>query len=286
VSSFVSRKFLRVLAYHDVRDAGQFAKHIDFLASEFVLVCLADVEAAVLGGLALPDRSVLITFDDGDISVLTTAAPVLRERSIPAVAFVIAGLLDSDRPFWWDEVLGLVQAGGTTKQLEFTSGIELARRLKTVSDADRLTAIDDLRATSRARRIRGRQLRSEDLATLVTSGIDVANHTWSHPCLDRCSDETVRREMHQSHELLTAALGRSPTAFAFPNGNQDTRARRHLAELGYTTAFLFDHRLTRTPVHDCYAISRLRVDSTTPLPRLRTIMSGLHPTVHRLRGRK
>lgn len=46
-----------------------------------------------LEGGSLPPRSVLITFDDGYLSVLEDAVPVLRRHGAPAMCFVSAGLL-------------------------------------------------------------------------------------------------------------------------------------------------------------------------------------------------
>jgi hypothetical protein len=49
-------------------------------------------------------------------------------------------------------------------------------------------------------------------------------------------------------------------------------------------AFLFDHRLAPLPLREPLRISRLRVNSDTSTDRFRIILSGLHPTVHRVRG--
>jgi len=52
----------------------------------------------------------LVTFDDGERSVIEKGAPVLDELSIPCLLFVVAGLLDTDTPFWWEEVAALSPA--------------------------------------------------------------------------------------------------------------------------------------------------------------------------------
>ena len=114
----------------------------------------------------------------------------------------------------------------------------------------------------------------------------VENHSLTHPLLDRCDDDDVRAEVLAAHERLAAVLGREPRSFAYPNGNWDVRAERVLQELGYPTGFLFDHRLgPRLPDHPL-RISRLRVATSTPPDRFETILSGLHPAVHALRGRR
>ena len=83
----------------------------------------------------------------------------------------------------------------------------------------------------------------------------------------------------------TDALGHAPRTFAYPNGDWDGRAEEALADAGYEAAFLFDHRANpATPRHPL-RISRLRVNSTTSPGRFATIVSGLHPALHRARGR-
>ena len=44
----------------------------------------------------------LLTFDDGDRSLYVDGLPLLRAYGVPAVAYVIAGLIGTDEPFWWE----------------------------------------------------------------------------------------------------------------------------------------------------------------------------------------
>jgi peptidoglycan/xylan/chitin deacetylase (PgdA/CDA1 family) len=275
---------LAVLAYHGVDDPGMFDRQLSYLVRAASPVSLDHVADAIAGRRALPPRSVLVTFDDGHRSVLEAGLPLLRERGIPAVAFVVAGLLDTDQPFWWTEVEQLVRAKGTADGYAGLTPAQCVRRLKTVPDAERLRVIDNLRRTARRPARRQPQLRRSELAELESGGIAVENHTMTHPCLDRCDDDTVRAEVRDAHALLHAALGHPPRAFAFPNGNWDARAERELEEEGYLAGFLFDHRLSMQAPGHRLRISRLRVGTKTRLDRFAAILSGLHPAVHHARG--
>jgi peptidoglycan/xylan/chitin deacetylase (PgdA/CDA1 family) len=274
---------LAVLAYHGVDDPERFALHLDHLRRTASPVSLDEALAAFAGRAPLPRRAVLVTFDDGHRSVLEAGLPLLRERGIPAVAFVVAGLVGSDRPFWWAEVIDLASRGGTVTGLPTLAPADVVRTLKRVPDERRRTAIDELRRSAPAAAPVA-QLSSEDLGALESGGVAIGNHTWSHPCLGRCAEDVVRDEIERAHRALGAALGHEPTVFAFPDGDRDPRADPVLRDLGYRAAFLFDHRLSSPRPKDPYAVSRLRVNSTTTLDRFRTITSGLHPTVHRVRG--
>lgn len=132
--------------------------------------------------------------------------------------------------------------------------------------------------------MRTRQLTSDELRKLELDGVRVGNHTWSHPCLDRCDARTLHEEIARAHLSLTAALGHPPDSFAYPNGNVDSRVRDQVREAGYTLAFAFDHKVvSRKP--DPLVVSRVRVDASAELDRFKILVSGLHPTLHRMRGR-
>jgi biofilm PGA synthesis lipoprotein PgaB len=100
---------LIVLAYHDVRDdvsdAGDRdsdATSTDHLIADFDwlyangyhMVSLDDVIAASHGERPLPDKAVLLTFDDGLESFYTRAYPLLRAYHYPALAALVGAWID------------------------------------------------------------------------------------------------------------------------------------------------------------------------------------------------
>ena len=276
---------LVVLAYHGVNDQAQFARHLDQLVAEHRPVDLADVLAA-LDGAPLPPGAVLITFDDGERTVLTAGLPELEARGLPAVLFDVPGVLDSSASFWWVEAETLLAAGRTSHlipdRVAGSGPPGVIRYLKTVS-AERMDAIlDELR--SGADPVETQQLTAHDLIELDQRGVRVENHSWSHPLLDLCSQERIDQEIDLAHDRLTEILDRPPTAFAYPNGNLDHRVTSALVERGYSGGFLFDHATVALPVDDRMRVSRVRVNSTTSDDRFAAVVSGAHPTLHRLRG--
>lgn len=270
---------LTVLAYHDVRDADSFNRQMRTLRRIAHPVSSDEVCRALGGHGGLPRGAVLVTFDDGDRTILDTARLVLEHLGIPAVAFAVAGVLDTDTPLWWQEVSSLV--GGALGRVPPDA---LIRHLKCAPNADRLNAITCLRRESTVAPARVPQLRRAELALLERAGIEIGNHSLTHACLDRCDNASFEAEIVDAHNALKAALDHEPRLFAYPNGNFDQRAIPLLRRLGYEAAFLFDHRVSRFPPHERFAISRLRVNATDSIDRFRTIVSGLHPAVHHARG--
>ncbi len=263
---------MTVLAYHGIDHPERFAWHLDYLRKNSAPISLADLHAALDGSGGLPHRAVLITFDDGDPSLVKSALPLLIERRLPAAAFVVAGLVNRDEAPWWQTV-------------EAAAGPEMAagmiRALKEMPDIQRRQQVDLL---SRQAPTVIPQLRTEDLHLMMSAGVAIGNHSLTHPCLPRCEDHTVNEEIAGAHRRLTELLGSPPESFAYPNGDWDVRAEGRLRELGYRSGFLFDHRPATIPVPNSLQISRVRVNSTTRPDRFALIMSGLHPALHRVRG--
>jgi len=276
---------LAVLAYHSVDDPERFSQQVAHLRRRMHPVSLDDVMAASRGRHALPRGAVLVTFDDADRTIADAAMPQLRAAGIPAVAFVVAGLLDSDRPVWTREAAALVANGGTSSAAPDRDPIAVVRRMKRLPDDERLAALEELRRTAMAPAPEAPQLGRADLPVLERAGVAIGNHSMSHPCLPRCSGTRIREEVERGRHALGKILGAGPRAFAYPNGDWDDRARRAVEEAGHDVGFLFDHRHSPVPPGDPLLVSRLWVNSTDRLDRFRIIVSGLQPAMYRARLR-
>jgi peptidoglycan/xylan/chitin deacetylase (PgdA/CDA1 family) len=280
-----ARHRLAVLAYHAVTDRPSFERHVDHVVRTATPITPDQLQAAIQRGERLPDRPVLFTFDDGDPSVVDVAAPVLADRGVTGLAFVVTDHIGTDQPMWWTEVEALVAEGGRAADLPVADGRSAVALLKEVPDGRRRAAIDELRSTAFAPAPRVRQLQVEELRRLEEAGVEVGSHSASHPCLPQATTAEVAAELERSRDALAGWLGHRPRAFAYPNGDRDPRTRGQVADAGYLLAFGFDHRLSTAPPRDGLAISRVRVDAAAPLDRFRLLLSGLHEAVHHRLGR-
>ncbi|HZU13986.1 MAG TPA: polysaccharide deacetylase family protein [Chloroflexota bacterium] len=100
----------------------QFAAEMGYLANRhYAVISLARLADALLYGLPLPARSVVLTFDDGRASPWRYAVPVLRRDGFTAVFFPCAGLvgqtvetrnhLDVQHYLSWTQIRQLTRMG-------------------------------------------------------------------------------------------------------------------------------------------------------------------------------
>lgn len=103
---------LRVLMYHKVNPQPDnppcvtpslFAAQMEYLRASCNPISATEWLAARRGETTLPERAVLVTFDDGYRDNLLNAAPVLKRLGIPALIFLPTDFLGADRPLPHDE---------------------------------------------------------------------------------------------------------------------------------------------------------------------------------------
>ena len=168
-------------------------------------ISLDDWRAARGGGPPLPERPVLVTFDDGYRSVLTLGAPILATYDVPAAVFVCTGPMVTRRMLWFDDVAArdgedAVEAWKTSDYESWQGGC--AQETTELAE-------DDPRIL----------MTPGDLATLARmKGIEIGGHTVQHPILARASEGQQRSEIEQNLESIQQWTEKPVRAFAYPNG--------------------------------------------------------------------
>lgn len=152
LSACRTEKTLYILMYHDVVEDGvecndwtitasRLREDFQWLSDHGYTTLLPSEVVQMSREGKLPEKAVLVTFDDGYASNLELALPILEETSTKAVVSVITERLDSEKPGFmtWDmcrelNASGLVEIGSHTHTLHGTGdGI---RRLEGESEAE------------------------------------------------------------------------------------------------------------------------------------------------------
>lgn len=89
-----------------------FAEHLQILRQHARPIGLRRLSRGLIDG-DLPDRSVVVTFDDGYADNLHNAKPLLERYDVPATVFLTTGYIGHEREFWWDELDRILLQPGT-----------------------------------------------------------------------------------------------------------------------------------------------------------------------------
>lgn len=93
---------------------GDFRRHLDYLKeNDFNVVALDRMLEALQTGAELPDKAVVITFDDGYSSIYDTAFPMLQDYGYPFTLFLSTGPINSGLRNYmtWEQIEEMAEAG-------------------------------------------------------------------------------------------------------------------------------------------------------------------------------
>jgi len=114
-----------ILQYHHVSTDSppvtslskeSFTAHMDYLDENgFTILPLEAVLHRLKNGPLLPDKTAVITFDDGYTSVYEVAYPLLQEKGWPFTVFVTTGLVGTNDSLYstWEEIQIMASNGAT-----------------------------------------------------------------------------------------------------------------------------------------------------------------------------
>jgi peptidoglycan/xylan/chitin deacetylase (PgdA/CDA1 family) len=223
------------------------------LARHYRVVSADEVVASVGSGQALPERAVLITFDDAYRDFGDIAWPILRRYGLPATVFVSSDYPDHPkRSYWWDR---LYRAFSRTRastvaapmigplaldtvQTRMASLRTVQERVKQLPHADAMDLVDELcREVEHDPEPTNSVLGWPELRSLASDGVTVGGHTRSHAALDRLPQQDLQDEIRGCRSDLARELGAAPEVFAYPFGAHNDAAVAAVRDAGFAVAF-------------------------------------------------
>jgi peptidoglycan/xylan/chitin deacetylase (PgdA/CDA1 family) len=239
----------------DEMTAQRFADHLASVASVFNIIPLPDAVKA-LREERLPARAACITFDDGYRDNVEVALPILQRLGLHTTFFIASGYLDGGR-MWNDTLIEAVRRArvsvldlsgvglGQFRLTDMTArrkvAEELVRKCKYLSPAERERTVNAVASACEADLPGDLMMRSEHVAVLVRSGMEIGAHTATHPILERISLGEAEAEIVAGRDRLQALTGGAVRLFAYPNGrpNRDYSEShaRLVCRLGFEAAF-------------------------------------------------
>lgn len=114
------RRRVPVLMYHEVTRGPnnlyvapeELAGHLTWLQQHgYTAITLQQLHGHLTDGEPIPDKPVVLTFDDGYVSYYQNALPLLKQHQWPATLFVITGFVGERGYMTWDQVREAASAG-------------------------------------------------------------------------------------------------------------------------------------------------------------------------------
>lgn len=280
---YLNRRRPKVLLYHGVepgasdftRDLGTsvtpavFARQVAFLRRHYRIISLGEL----LGG-NVPERAVVITFDDGYRSVHEHALPVLAGAAMPATMYLVSKVVGNEAMVWVNEMLWLLRncplparqaACRTLGAPENSTAAAVVSRLRSCYVPSRtegllvaLRAAAGVEARALAQRAR-LYLGWSEIDEMREQGFSFGSHTVSHPSLPALEPDEQRRELADARQSLSRRVG-PVDSLAYPFGDRTAETRGFALDAGY--ASLMEVGGVNDPL-DPHRIARVQVTATS-----------------------
>ena len=318
-----------VLTYHGLLPAGykiidpsldgnllsadSFRRQMQFIRKQHNVISPREFLLWCEAGHELPQRSVLLTCDDGLRSSLFDMLPIFREFDLECLFFVTGASLGPTPTMLWYEELYLMflaaPASFTLELLEIGLHAEISQQEKRTSWWDLVTKLsqyDSHRRRTLLARIRMQLGLSEqwdaeyrddpvlsrrflmlnlpELHQLCEAGMSIGAHTLSHPMLSQAPRDVAWTEISECKRNLELALDQEMWALAYPFGNSSSVTSREpqmAKRAGFRAAFLnagggFG---TQTPK---FALPRVHITADMSLAEFEAHISGFHRSLQSL----
>lgn len=255
-----------ILAYHRVTDIpsdpqllavkpSRFEEQMSRLKDEYEVIPLSNV---LDRGHRSKKVRVAITFDDGYEDNLRFAEPILKKYDLPATIFVTAGVMGTNKEFWWDELESVLLNGDLPENLHLDtipggfvfelpdrggaihkewnvlsidppgSRYALYRKLhpmiKSMNALKRRAVLDELWAWSgrdNGARSTHLPLTAQEVRKLSENKlVSIGSHGMTHSRLGTLSAAEVKIELNDSKDILESVTNRRVSTFSFPYGGK------------------------------------------------------------------
>ena len=210
-------------------------------------VSMSDIVEATCGELVLPNKSFVLTFDDGFENNYSVVAPILEEFDVPATFYITTDFIESNRPSWIDMIeyavetrrkfqLGLPSIGISgkyeTEQEIFFLLDEIRRLVKNNTKLDPYEVANEVWTQLRVKdfvpdpeldqKMNWDQVRKLSQDKLFTIG----GHSHTHQILEYLPQPELENEISVSMEKLEEQLDYLVKHYSYPEGLENCYSDR------------------------------------------------------------
>jgi peptidoglycan/xylan/chitin deacetylase (PgdA/CDA1 family) len=277
-----------------------FERQIGFLSGHRRVVPLSQVVDQIASGRSPPVGTVCITFDDGYLDNLTTAAPILERHKLPATLFLATGYIERGETQWADTLYWLLgqrrsdtlslPSIGLEANLASPAGWASARRvlhsrLLESRHEDRMRLLSEVERQLASVGKRPRlTMNWQDVRELRRRFpfFEIGGHTQDHIDLRTHLGDAARAQITGCAQDLRRELGLEPAHFSFPYARWCAETRDAVIASGWRSAVGMGDAYRIAARSDRFAMPR--VESPRTMTELRFKTSGAYPGALSLLG--
>lgn len=243
-----------------------FRQQMELLAREFHPMSLDELAILLRGKEKIPERCVVVTFDDGYRDNFEIAIPILDQVGIRAAFYVTVSCIEKRQLPWPSSVRFALR---TTKRKNWTDPGGKLWPLETEADRDRAFAkaceyccrtagdtqeqlvskIESELETCSVPSSAQLMMSWDEVRKVTERGHTIGSHTLSHPNVAQILLADVRIELQQSRARLEKQLSRTVTHFSYPcpalSPHWNEQTVEECRKAGYETAVVTDGGLAR-----------------------------------------
>lgn len=221
VREWICRNKVTILLYHDVA-SNVFEKHIKHLISNYNVISLELLVSAIYNQdfTELPQKSVVITFDDGHANNIKLLH-IFHKYSICPTIYVCTQIINTNRHFWF-------KIEGLSKREK--------EHLKRIPNEQRITNLEVSSNFKPILEFNDRQALNLDELKEMMSCVDFQPHTQTHPILPNSTELECKQEILESKRDLEKMLDLECLHFSYPNGDYTEREIEIVKEGGFRSA--------------------------------------------------
>jgi peptidoglycan/xylan/chitin deacetylase (PgdA/CDA1 family) len=270
---YLNRSKLLILMYHrfsEAEEAGKtsravFERHLAYITRHYRVVPITEAVNRIVNGYPVPERSAVITVDDGYKDFYQIAYPTLRRFNVPAAIYIVSGFVNGDCWLWTDKAR-FILAHTTAERIDLDldgrriqydlavhadrhiASAEINSVLKKVADDEKERMIHELASGLRVDLPDDppdvfKPMNWDEVREIASNAVEIGSHTATHPILTNVDSDRLADELRSSKAKLENELQRGVTHFCYPNGNFSTRELEGTRDAGYRSAVTTELRL-------------------------------------------
>jgi len=299
---WLHRKRVIILMYHGFFDESRpegieqyghrwcgiqkFKEQMGYLKRHFNVIPLRHLAEHYTTGREIPERTVVVTMDDGYKSNYLLAYPVLKQKQIPATIFISTDFVENEEYLWadrleysiWKAQINTLRIKINNDNCSYKTGTEsdkiqsvreMKSKLYPLSYNERARVIEDVEnrtgiwidigdASGLQSPLQWSEIEEMDRGGIVVIG----SHGVRHPNLTTCTDEELEEEVVESRRLIEQRIGRKCELFCYPGGRFDERVKRFVVMAGYSCAVAVEGRFETRENGDRFELTRVSVGRT------------------------